>query len=129
MQFRSFWPINRALSGATTPGQSEPGSDGNEGDTTHSPKFKNYWSLTMRSLLFFYPSAEMQPVYFTAPADWEGNERVLSIPQSSSITETSPSDCFVAYQDIRWSSLTPLKRCCQYSLQPQPTGPIINLNP
>ena len=29
--FSSIWPINRALSGATTPGQSEPGSDGNEG--------------------------------------------------------------------------------------------------
>ena len=29
--FSSIWPINRALSGATTPGQSEPGSDGNDG--------------------------------------------------------------------------------------------------
>ena len=41
------------LSGATTPGQSEPGSD--------------------------------------------GNEEVLCIPQSSRITITSPSDCFVTY--------------------------------
>ena len=24
------WPIDKTLSGATTPGQSEPGSDGNE---------------------------------------------------------------------------------------------------
>ena len=40
-------------SGATTMGQSEPGSDGNEG--------------------------------------------VLRIPQSSSITRTSPSDCLVSY--------------------------------
>ena len=30
-QFSSFWPIDRALSGATTPGQSEPRSDGNKG--------------------------------------------------------------------------------------------------
>ena len=30
--FLSFiWPIDRTLSGATTPGQSGPGSDGNEG--------------------------------------------------------------------------------------------------
>ena len=29
-QFSSIWPIDRALSGATTPGQSRPSSDGNE---------------------------------------------------------------------------------------------------
>ena len=30
-QFNSIWPINRTLSGATTPGQSESGSEGNKG--------------------------------------------------------------------------------------------------
>ena len=30
-QFSSIWPTDRTLSGATTPDQSEPGSDGNEG--------------------------------------------------------------------------------------------------
>ena len=29
-QFSSIWPIDRTLSGAITPGQSGPGSDGNE---------------------------------------------------------------------------------------------------
>ena len=29
-QFSSIWPIDRTLSGTTTPGQSEPVSDGNE---------------------------------------------------------------------------------------------------
>ena len=29
--YSSIWPIDRTLSGATTPGQSEPESDGNEG--------------------------------------------------------------------------------------------------
>ena len=53
MQFSSIWPIDRTLSGATTLGQSGPGS--------------------------------------------YGNDRVLHIPQSSSITETSPSDCLVSY--------------------------------
>ena len=51
-QFSSIWPIDSTLSGATTLGQSEPGSDGNEG--------------------------------------------VLRILQSSSITRTSPSNCFVS---------------------------------
>ena len=31
MQFSSIWPIDRTLSGATTPGQSGPGSNGKEG--------------------------------------------------------------------------------------------------
>ena len=48
-QFSSIQPIDAALSGVTTPGESRPGNDGNEG--------------------------------------------VLHIPQSSSITEISPSDC------------------------------------
>ena len=53
MQFSSVCLTDRTLSGATTSGQSERGSDGNEG--------------------------------------------VLSIPQSSNITRTSPSNCFVLY--------------------------------
>ena len=31
----------------------------------------------------------------------DSNEGVLRIPQSSNITETSPSNCFVSYQDTR----------------------------
>ena len=54
-QFSSIWPLDITLSGATNPGRSGPGSDGNEG--------------------------------------------VLSIPQSSSITGTSPSDCLVSYPE------------------------------
>ena len=53
MQFSSIWSIDRALSGATTPGLNEPGSN--------------------------------------------GNESVLCIPQNSSITGTSPSNCLVSY--------------------------------
>ena len=61
IQLSFIWPIDRTLSGATTPGQSGPGSDGNEG--------------------------------------------VLRIPQSSSITEASPSDYLVSYprQSVYWA--------------------------
>ena len=52
MSNRFNWPIDRALSGATTPGQIRPGSDGNE---------------------------------------------VFHIPQSSTITAASLSDCLVSY--------------------------------
>ena len=64
-----------SLLGATTPGQSGPGSD--------------------------------------------GNEEVLPIPQSSSITGTSPSEYLVSYQDTHWGGSNPLQR---WILQPQPTG-------
>ena len=80
-QFSSIWPINRTLSSVTTPGQSAPGSNGNEG--------------------------------------------VLHIPQSSSITRTSPSDCLVSYPGYLLRESYPLQRCSQSILQPQPTGQLI----
>ena len=52
-QFSSIWSRDRTQSGATTPGQSCPVS--------------------------------------------EGNDRILCIPQSSSITRTLPSDCLMSY--------------------------------
>ena len=80
MSNSSIWPIDRILSGATTPGLNRLGSDGNEG--------------------------------------------VLRIPQSSSITGVSPSDCLVWYPGHSSGEF--------YSsavMQPQPTGlkwPIVN---
>ena len=77
-QFSSIWPIDRTQSSATTLGQSGPGSNGNKGVLHIPPKLQHYWNLTIR--LFnviprqllgrFYPSAEKQSVYSTAPADW-----------------------------------------------------------
>ena len=32
----------------------------------------------------------------------DGNEGVLRIPQSSSITGISPADCLLSHQDTRW---------------------------
>ena len=34
-----------------------------------------------------------------------GNEGVLRVPQSSSITVASPSGCLVLYQDTRWGGV------------------------
>ena len=47
-QFSSILPIDRTLSGATTPEQSEPQSDGNEGVLLHSANLQQYWNLTIR---------------------------------------------------------------------------------
>ena len=66
------------LSGATTPGQSGPGSNCNEG-VLHIPQSSSIAgtspsdclvSYPGHSLGGSYPSAEVQSVYSTAPADW-----------------------------------------------------------
>ena len=76
-QFTSIRPIDKTLSGATTPGQSGSGSDGNEG--------------------------------------------VLHVSQSSSITRNLPSDRLVLYPGHSLvASLTPLKRSSRCILQPPP---------
>ena len=49
----------------------------------------------------------------------------MAIPQSSSITGASPSDCLVSYPDTHWGNLTPLQGCSQCILQPQLTKPVI----
>ena len=74
-----IWPIDRTLSGATTPGQSGPGSDGNERElcipqslsitgTSSSDCLVSYGGDTLMG--GSYPSAEMWSVYSTASADW-----------------------------------------------------------
>ncbi len=71
--------IDRALSGATTPGQSGPGSDVNEGvlripqssstaGTSPSDCLVSYLGHSLGG--GSYPSSEVQSVYSTAPADW-----------------------------------------------------------
>ena len=84
MQFSSIWPIDKVLSGATTPSQSRAGNDGNEGvlhippnssitETSPSDCLVSYLG---HSLEGSYSSAKVQSVYFTAPADWAIQVRV-----------------------------------------------------
>ena len=78
-QFSSIWPIDTTLSGATTLGQIEPGSDGNEG-VHHIPQSSSSTGTSPSDSLMSYPghslcggsysNAEMPSVYSTAPADW-----------------------------------------------------------
>ena len=73
-------PSIGALSSATTPGQSGPGSDSTEGvhripqssritGTSPSDCLVSYTGLSFGG--WSYPSAEVQSVYSTAPVDWE----------------------------------------------------------
>ena len=75
----SIWPINKIQSGATTPSQSEPGTDGNERvpcivwsssitGTSLSDCLMSYLGHLLGGGT--YSSAEMLLVYSIAPADW-----------------------------------------------------------
>ena len=83
-QRNSIWPIDRALSKATTPSKSGPGSDDNEGvlRIPHSSSITGtspsdcLVSYARHSLRESYPYAEKQSVYSTAPADWVILQRV-----------------------------------------------------
>ena len=68
MSDSSIWPINRTLSGATTSGQSAPGSDVTE-RVLCIPQSS---SITRPGYALGggYLSPDMQSVYSTAPADW-----------------------------------------------------------
>ena len=53
----------------------------------------------------------------------DSNGEVFHIPQSSSITEASPSDCLVSYPGYTLGGgLTPLQRCSRRILQPKLAG-------
>ena len=66
-----MWPIGRTLSGATTPCQCGPGSDGNEGvlcipqsyRITGTSSSDCLVSYPGHLLVEFYPFAEVQSVY------------------------------------------------------------------
>ena len=74
MSNSSIQPIDRALSSATTLGQSGPGSNDDEG-VLHIPQSSSItirlFSIISRTLFGWkaYPSTEMQLVYSTSPAD------------------------------------------------------------
>ena len=78
MSNSSIWPIDRTLSGATTPGQSGPGSNGNE-EVLRIPQSFSITGATPSDFLVSYtghpleesyPLAEMQSVYSPVSADW-----------------------------------------------------------
>ena len=75
MSSSSIWPIDRAVLGATAPGQSGHGSNGNEGvlnipqsSRAGATPSDGLMSSPGHSLVGSYPSAEIQLVYSSAPA-------------------------------------------------------------
>ena len=47
MSNSSIWPIDRTSLGVTTPGQSQPGRNGDE-EVLHIPQSSAYWNHTIR---------------------------------------------------------------------------------
>ena len=84
MSNSSIWPIDRTLSRATTSGQSESGSDGNEGGYFAFFKAPLTRALSLDGLMSYaehllgesYSSAEIQLIYSTASANWTVLTRV-----------------------------------------------------
>ena len=62
----SIWPIERTLSGATTPGQSSPGSNGNEGALHIPQRFKAESSLSWFNVIFRTLVVGIIPLYRNA---------------------------------------------------------------
>ena len=78
----SIWPVEKTLSGATTTGQSGPGSNGNKGllripqssSITDASPSDCLVSYTGHALGESYPEADIQLMYSTAPANWATND-------------------------------------------------------
>ena len=66
------------------------------------------------------------PLQATVDEGNNGNDGVFRIPQSSGITETSPSDCLMPYTGHSLEGLTLNQRCIRCIVQPQPIGQQFN---
>ena len=71
MSNSSIRPIDRTLSGATTPGQSGPGSNGNQG-VLHIPQISRITGDSSSDCLISNPGHLSEKSYSTAPANWAG---------------------------------------------------------
>ena len=126
-QSSSIWPIDWTLSGATTLGQSRPGSDGNKGvlriplssSVTGASLSDYFMSNVGHSLEESYPFAGMQSVYSVAATDWACQMNITEYPSSSCEKHfgiirfeaflACPRSSRICVCDFRWSVIK--KRC------------------
>ena len=118
----SNWPINWTLSGATTPGQSGPDSDGIKG---YSPFPKALALLKFRHQIVW---CHIQGIRWGNLTPQQRGSQCIQQPKP-----TWPDTRWESFhiQCIRWGNLTPLQRGSRCILQPQPTGLLFggNLTP
>ena len=82
-QFISICPIDRVLSDATTPGQSGPGSNGNEGVLCILKSFSNIGAWQSNCLVSYTEHSLVEGLTPTTPANWATPEVVVSIRVTS----------------------------------------------
>ena len=135
---KSYWTIDRTLSGAIALGQSGSGSDGNE-EVLHIPQCSR--ALESNDLILYpghalwcgsYPFAEMQSLFSRAPTDWANNmigwriehdttESLSSSYRAASMDISDPlslslhvSLSFIASGRSSGLHLVSLHSCCMY---------------
>ena len=131
-QFSFISPVDKTLSGSTTPGKSGPGSNANNRWT-----IKGYWKLTIRlfSVISRTLVRGLSPTYIDAVGVFYsqfGPQRhslgvglTLLHRCSWCILQPQPTepDCLVPYPGHLLVSLTTLHICSWCILKPQLTGP------
>ena len=109
-QFGFIWRIDKTLSGATNPGKSGSGSDGNKGVLSISQSFQRYWRLIIK--LFSVLSRTLDRGGGIIPL--QRSSRCILQPQPTGPLDTCSGRGY----------LTTMQWCSQCILQPQPTGPL-----
>ena len=103
------------------PGQSGPGSMAIKG-CPYSPTPQHYWDLTIslfnvisRTFVVvvggLYPSAEVQSVYSTAPANWANNTKETSFKKSKKISDTYWQLFVLVRKSLSWHPMGNYRFC------------------
>ena len=111
-QFSCFGPIDRTVSGATTPAQSGPGSDGNEGallipqSSSITGTLPSDCSVLCTGYSLFSPSAEVQSVYSTVFDKYMSTvySTNICLPMKNEILQSISEleHASVAFETIHW---------------------------
>ena len=120
MSNSSIWPIDRILSGATTLGQSGPGSDGNEG-VLYIPQISSITGALPSDCLVLYPGQLVVEVG-VLPLCIDAYSITPKLQHYWRLTISFLSVISGYLLGVRWGGVTPLQRCIWRILQPQSTG-------
>ena len=107
----SIFPIDRTLSGTTTPGQSGPGINFIE-RILHIPQISEAEASPSNGLISYpghslvmgsYPSVEMNSMYSTAPTNWAVEKGVWQFLTNAGL-DSKPDDLFFFLNVTLWEN-------------------------
>ena len=114
-QFSSIWPIDRTLSGATTPDQTGPKSGWQWRAALHSPKLQLYWSLTIRLLSVISKTLQKNNRCILQPHPTGQNNLVWNVcPQFTDISRSTISffKFWISSTIVHWQPSSSSCKCC-----------------